>query len=206
MRRIAFFVGVPLALVLLVVVLIYRLSGVFSSPGPVPGDSLSRPHEGSRSRRPSAAEALRQQPAGPEAGAAPQAQTASATRSPAGAPGVARIELAFKLDPRVTRSLHMGDRWVSPPSYTSTGPLDRVSVDARARVVGGSAGTARSMPVWSASEPDMVEVSPEEAEQVRITVWRTGQSSLTVETGGITRTLRIRAAEVSGALRVDISQ
>lgn len=206
MRRIALFVGVPLALVLLVVVLIYRLSGVFSSPGTVSGDSLSRPHEGSRSQRPSAAEALQQRPAGPEAGAAPQAETASPARSPAGAPGVARIDLAFKLDPRVTRSLHMGDRWVSPPSYTSTGPLDRVSVDARARVVGGSPGTARPLPIWIASEPDMVEVSPEEAEQVRITVWRTGQSSLTVESGGVARTLKIRAAQVSGALRVDISQ
>lgn len=96
----------------------------------------------------------------------------------------------------------MGDRWVSPPTYTSTGGPERVSVDARARPVGGAA----ALPAWTASEPDMVEVSPRAGEQVRITVHRAGVSSVTVSSGGASRTLLVEASELSGGLRLDLSQ
>jgi hypothetical protein len=123
---------------------------------------------------------------------------------PAPVPGAARVDVSFKLDRRLTSGLHMGDRWVSPRTYTSTGERGRVGVEARARVVGGGAGRPIARTAWTASEPDMVEVSPGEGDEVRITVWRPGESRLTVTAGAASGTLTVRAAEVRGALRVDI--
>jgi hypothetical protein len=123
---------------------------------------------------------------------------------PAPVPGAARVDVSFKLDPRLTKGLHTGDRWVSPRTYRRTGDLKSVTVDARARVVGGGTKQAHATTAWSASEPDMVEISPEEGEQVRITVWRPGESRVTVNAGSASGTLTVRAAEVQGALRVDI--
>jgi hypothetical protein len=100
----------------------------------------------------------------------------------------------------------MGARWVSPPTYTRTGDPKNVTVEARARLVGGGSGTPRPRTAWRPSEPDMVEISPEEGDQVRITVWRPGESRVRVDAGSATRTLTIRAAEVRGGLRVDIER
>src|SRR5574341_2455007 len=95
--------------------------------------------------------------------------------------GRARLDFSFKLDPRLTRSLHMGDNWVSPPRYTHTGGPAGVTIQARARVLGGSDDL---IPAWRASQPDMVEVKPPEGAQVNITVRRAGESKLTVESAG----------------------
>lgn len=199
MRRLVLFVGLPVVLGLLMVGLVDRLTGAVASPGPAPGDSTSGPTPAAGAGRP--------EPGAPATSPATRDGTASpspATGSPAGAqaPGVTRLELSFKLDPRVTRSLHMGDRWVSPPTYTSTGGPEHVSVDVRARPIGGAA----ALPAWTASEPDMVEVSPPAGEQVRITVRRAGVSRLTVSSGGASRTLLVEASELSGGLRLDLSQ
>jgi hypothetical protein len=31
------------------------------------------------------------------------------------------VNIVFKLDPRLSRGLYMGDRWVSPPTFTQVG-------------------------------------------------------------------------------------
>jgi hypothetical protein len=37
------------------------------------------------------------------------------------APGaLTGIAISFKMDPRITRGMYMGDRWISPPTFTST--------------------------------------------------------------------------------------
>jgi hypothetical protein len=120
--------------------------------------------------------------------------------------GAARVDVSFKLDPRLTSGLHMGARWVSPRTYTRTGDLRNVTVEARARVVGGAPGKSRARTAWRVSQPDMVEISPDEGEQVRITVWRPGESRVTVNAGSASETLTVKAAEVHGALRVDIAR
>lgn len=117
--------------------------------------------------------------------------------------GPARFDFSFKLDPRLTRGVHMGDLWVSPPTYTRTGAGAGVIVEARARVIGGSDDL---IPAWTASQPDMVEVQPPEGAQVNITVLRAGESRLTVESAGVSRTLTVKAAQLAGGLRVDIVQ
>jgi len=131
---------------------------------------------------------------------APTAQRAS--------PGAAsRIDFSFKLDPRLTSSLHMGERWVSPPTYSRVGEGARnVGVEARAHVFDGSGKALKASPTWRPSEPDMVQVSPDEGNQVEITVWRAGESKLTVNSGGASRTLTVKAAQHGGGYRVEIVQ
>jgi hypothetical protein len=121
-------------------------------------------------------------------------------------PRAARVDVSFKLDPRLTGGLHMGTRWVSPRTYTRSGDLKNVVVEARARVVNGDPQRPHARTAWMASEPDMVEVSPEEGAEVRITVWRPGESKLIVAAGSVSETLTVKAAEVGGALRVDIAR
>jgi hypothetical protein len=130
-----------------------------------------------------------------------RARAAAALPPPAGA---ARVDVSFRLDPRLTSGLHMGTRWVSPPTYTRTGDGKTVTVEARARVVGGTAPRSGAKPTWHASQPDMVEISAERGDRVTLTVWRPGESTVTVAGGAATRALTVRAAEVDGALHVDI--
>jgi hypothetical protein len=117
-----------------------------------------------------------------------------------------RLDLSFKMDRRLTRSLHIGDRWISPPTYTRSGGPTTVTVQARARLVGIGDETAQPPVAWLASEPDMIQVSPEEGHEVEITIWRAGESSLAVSSNGMTRTLDVKAVEAGGGLRVAISQ
>jgi hypothetical protein len=121
-----------------------------------------------------------------------------------GGGGPTTIALEFRLDPALTKSLQMGDRWISPPTYTRMGGLKGVTVEARARKLG--AKPPRGKPTWTTTEPDMVEVSPDEGDEVKITVWREGESQLTVNSGGASKTLLVKATPVGGALRVDITQ
>lgn len=198
MRRLLLVVGASLFLLLLVV-LLWRPAGG-GAPGLAPEGSAS-PHEASAAASVRAGDA-------PETGPASQAETATQARSPAGAPATeaARLDLSFKLDPRVTKGLHMGERWVSPQTYTSTGPQERVSVHARAQLVREHSRLPAAPTAWSASAPDMVEVSPPHGEQVQITVRRVGESHVTVSSGGTSRTLLVKASRLSGGLRLDITQ
>jgi hypothetical protein len=49
---------------------------------------------------------------------------AQTTSAKAGGTTIAVTDIAvvFKLDPRLTAGLYMGDRWVSPPTYSTVHP------------------------------------------------------------------------------------
>jgi hypothetical protein len=129
---------------------------------------------------------------------------ASETRRDA---AITDIEVSFKLDPRLTRSLYMGDRWVSPPTYSGVQPGTAFTVEARAQGRGRGEPIAIA-PQWMPSDPEMVTVSPGRGGQVTITVQRSGESTLAVVAHGMTRDLRIKATTVheGQALQVQISQ
>jgi len=117
-----------------------------------------------------------------------------------------RLKISFKLDPRLTQGLHMGDRWVSPAIFTTTGTGGLVSVPARASGVDAEGRSFKS-PTWWPAEPDMVAVTPGQGAQVEITVLRPGESRLTVGEHGATRILMVKAVEREGGFwQVDISQ
>lgn len=122
------------------------------------------------------------------------------------ASGDVRLQFAFRLDPRLTRSLHMGDRWVSPPKYSRTGDSSLLTIRARARVVGDGPPRAPAGALWMASEPDMIAFTPDRGDEVEVVVLRAGESWITVNTGEVRGALRVKASPAGGRLRVDIAQ
>jgi hypothetical protein len=116
------------------------------------------------------------------------------------------ITISFKLDPRLTRGLYMGDRWVSPPTYTRVGEGKELTVDASVRGLDAKGRPENIRPTWAPSDPDMVAVTPGQDNQVSITVKRAGESSLMVTYGKALKKLDIKAVRQNGGLRVDISQ
>jgi hypothetical protein len=114
------------------------------------------------------------------------------------------MAVSFKLDPRLTQGLYMGDRWVSPPTYVGATAQDTVE----ARVQGLDAqGKARSVkPEWIPADPGMVAVTPALGDQVKITVRRAGESKLNVVSAGVSKELSIKAVYQDNAIRVEIAQ
>jgi hypothetical protein len=126
---------------------------------------------------------------------APQAAT-----TPAG------IEVSFKLDSRLTRGMYMGDRWVSPPIFTSVQEGKIATVDVRAQGVGAKGSSLKISPEWTPEDPGMVTVTPGQGDEVKITVQREGQSKLKVVSPGISTELLIKAKYQGDTIQVEISQ
>jgi hypothetical protein len=116
------------------------------------------------------------------------------------APGAIRI--SFQLDPRLTKGLHMGNRWVSPPTYVSSQSGGVFTL--RARAEPPAPGTPD--PTWLTSAPDMVAVSSDRGSEVEITVLRAGESDLRVSAGDSVKTLKVRAQRQADAWRVEVVQ
>ncbi|HLC21758.1 MAG TPA: hypothetical protein VJM10_06600 [Candidatus Methylomirabilis sp.] len=119
-----------------------------------------------------------------------------------------QMQIYFKLDPRLTQSLYMGERWVSPPTY---GPLvssgNTYSVEARADVLDTNGQPLQVNFAWIPEDREMVAVSPNEGNQVTITIQRQGESSLVVTTTqGLSKTLNIQATYQNDVIQVQISQ
>jgi hypothetical protein len=117
----------------------------------------------------------------------------------------AGLVVAFMLDPTITTSVYMGERWVTPPTFTLVDDGDVVSVHARAQV-GDRSGRRDVSARWTPADREMLTVPPDEAHQVEIIVRRAGQTTLTVTAGELTTSLAVVAVEDGGSWRVDISQ
>ena len=114
------------------------------------------------------------------------------------------LQVSFKLDPRLTKGLYMGDRWVSPPTYAGTSGQD--TVEARAQGVDAEGRSVSISPQWIAADPEMVTVSPSQGSEVKITLKRAGESRLQVISQGVTKELSIKAAMRNDVLQVQIAQ
>jgi len=118
------------------------------------------------------------------------------------------IRVSFKLDPRLTQGMYMGEQWVSPPAY---GPLvssgNTYTVEAKAFRLDAQGQAVPISPEWIPADPDMVTVSPGQGHAVTITVQRAGESRLKVAFQGVSKELTIKAAAYQGdAMQVEISQ
>lgn len=122
---------------------------------------------------------------------------------PAAAPQ-ATIAVAFKLDPRLSGSTYGGERWVSPKTFTGASAQD--TVEARAVVSDSRGRPLKVSPSWTSSDPEATAVAPAHGGQVRITVKRPGESSVTVTSGGASRKLAVKATQANGRWQVNISQ
>jgi type IV pilus biogenesis protein CpaD/CtpE len=141
-----------------------------------------------------------------EAGAAIAATTPSKMTADQAARGLADIKIEFRLDPRITGGMYMGDRWVSPPTYTTVRSGKELTVQARAWGVDARGATVGISPKWTPANPDMVTVSPDESAQVTITVKSEGESRLKVALAGVSRELSVKATYLENGIRADITQ
>lgn len=117
------------------------------------------------------------------------------------------IDVSFKLDPRVTKSLYMGERWVSGPAFSSASVPEgeAITVEARARRTGaGAAG--KIGPTWIASDPEMVTITPAQGDEVKLTVRRAGESTVTVTDGELSSAFAVKTVRQADHWRVDLSK
>ena len=119
---------------------------------------------------------------------------------------VSGVKVSFKLDPRITRGMYMGDRWVSPQTHIGVQAGKEITVEARVEGLDAGGKPACASPAWIPEDPDMVRVSPDRGRQVRITVRRAGTSALTVACGKASRELTVKATAREDAIQVEISQ
>jgi hypothetical protein len=101
----------------------------------------------------------------------------------------------------------MGERWVSPGTYSTTHSEDGrgVIVEAKARVVGADGRPVAGEPLWIPADPGVVTVSPTSGRHVRIAVSRPGATEVTLVHGDVKKVLRIEARGAEHARRVDIA-
>ena len=117
------------------------------------------------------------------------------------------IQVFFKLDSRLRRGMFMGDRWVSPSTYTSTLHVGtELTVKARAQSLDAEGRRVAITPKWIPADPEMVTVLPNQGKEVKIIVKRPGQTSLQVVLQEITKELLINAMDKGNAMQVEIFQ
>ncbi len=116
----------------------------------------------------------------------------------------ATIAVSFKLDPRLSGPTYGGERWVSPPTYTGAAAQD--TVEARAFAVDAQGRSTKVDAVWSASDPELLTVSPPRGDQVKITAKRVGQSNVTVTSGAASTKLIVKTVQKNGIRQVSISR
>ena len=103
-------------------------------------------------------------------------------------------KIAFKLDPRVTGGLYMGDRWVAASNF--------IQVQNGARLIVAAKGPQGAS--WVAADPSMVTVTPVSDREVRLTINRAGATTMTA--AGKVLTIKAEPAAAQGLLKVQISQ
>jgi FKBP-type peptidyl-prolyl cis-trans isomerase FklB len=81
--------------------------------------------------------------------------------------------------------------WVEGSSYTGATAQDTVEV--RAAGVGPGGKPTKINPEWSASDPEMVTVSPSQGDDVKVVVHKAGESKLKIMYQGLSKELVIRA-------------
>jgi hypothetical protein len=139
--------------------------------------------------------------------AAPNRPGPTAMSIPVGS--AADIKVAFKLDPRLTRSLYMGDRWVSPPTYSGL-QEGEFTVEARAHGHDGGGRPVAATVNWRPADRQIVSVSPGQGNAVTITVHRAGESRLrlTIESDAkevlVSKELSIKAWYRGTAIQAEI--
>jgi len=124
---------------------------------------------------------------------------------PTKGPDLDRIEISFKLDPRLVSGVYGGgERWVAPPKFVGASAQDTVEARAEGFVANGS--PMRIHPEWISSDPEMVTVLPKEGDRVTIVVNRAGESRLKVVSGRVSREFVVHARSVGKTIQIEIAQ
>ncbi len=133
----------------------------------------------------------------------------TAVQSSQGAPSgtsastVADIQFIWKRDPRVVDSFRGIGPWASGPGFGGAMAQDTVEVRTEALNAAGKMASIGAQ--WSASDPEMVTISPSEGDDVKITVHRDGQSNLNVSYQGSLKRLVVSAKYVGKFILFEIA-
>jgi hypothetical protein len=116
------------------------------------------------------------------------------------------FRVKFKLDTATTKGMMMGEVWVSPPQFTGAVAGRAFTVEARA--VGRDAeGREVAIPaVWKSDNPGVVRVTPGKGEKVTLTIKKSGEGTVEVNYGKLTRNLAVKASSETGVMKVQIDQ
>jgi FKBP-type peptidyl-prolyl cis-trans isomerase len=114
------------------------------------------------------------------------------------------IQISFKLDSRLTDSTYGGERWVAPRTYV--GVSGQSVVDVRAAGTDANGNPVTVAPEWSASNPEMISVSPARGDRVRITINRTGEGTVRAVAQGVAKELSIKATSRNDIVQIEITQ
>jgi len=131
-------------------------------------------------------------------------ETAAADQRARDPASVSDIKVAFKIDPRLTRSLYMGDRWIS--SSTFAGTIGQDTVEAKVRGIGPKGTDVPIHPEWIAEDKEMLAVTPSQGDTVQIKVNQPGESTVQITSLGFSKKLRIKATSQGSAMQVEIIQ
>jgi FKBP-type peptidyl-prolyl cis-trans isomerase FklB len=120
---------------------------------------------------------------------------------------VAGITVSFKLDARLSGPTYGGERWLSPPTFSSAAqPGKEGTVDVKVRGVDAGGRPVDIVPEWTAADPDMVTVTPGQNDMFKITVKRVGESRLRVASQGVSKELVVKLKDLGNAVQVEIVQ
>jgi FKBP-type peptidyl-prolyl cis-trans isomerase len=132
-------------------------------------------------------------------------KSATATVETASAKTAKALRIGFKLDPRTTQGLYMGERWVSPPKYNSADTATSVTVEARAAALDAQGRPRHVVATWMPADPKYVSVTPKGG-TVTFVVNGEGESTIRVAAEGQALVLAIKSTYVGKALQVEITQ
>jgi len=117
------------------------------------------------------------------------------------------LRVSFKLDPRLTRGLNMGDRWVSPPRLLQVGNGENCTVEASIRGLNAEGKAVNAPATWHVADPGMVKMSrPGRGNTVKLTVVRPGKTIVEIASQGITKRLPLHARSYGGTIMIAMAQ
>jgi len=115
------------------------------------------------------------------------------------------IQVKLKVQSITKENFYMGDVWVAPPKFSDAQAGKTYIGYARAFGLDELGSTIDLSPVWEPGDPAMLEVSPKQGHEVKLTVLKAGQSYLTVTAGGISKKMAIKASSEGAVMNVEIS-
>jgi FKBP-type peptidyl-prolyl cis-trans isomerase FklB len=113
------------------------------------------------------------------------------------------MHLSFKRDPRMIDPYRGIGPWVTDSNYNGATAQDTVEV--RAEGVDASGKPAKISPDWTASDSEMVTISPGQGDNVKVTVHKAGESKLKVTYQGLSKELVVRAKYVGKFMLFEIA-
>ena len=152
----------------------------------------------------------------PATGTSPSLSSASpsfaARGNPTARPGHApsterpqRLVAALRLDPSLTQSIFLGERWVSPPDFFFAQPGTVFVVQAKAQHLDGRGEPHDVAGQWNATNANMVGVV-RNARTATLEIRQPGDSDVTVAAAGQTVVLHIHAVQLADSIQVHIRQ